>query len=1011
MNEMHLQKFRVALMFALVLFVAFGAFAQNAETGAITGTVAQGGTPLPGVTVEVRSPNLQGARTEVTDAQGHFRFSLLPPGDYTMTATLSGFNTVTQKAVHVGLNRTVTLEVGLSPTASEQITVTGAPPVVDVTSNTQGANITSETMQALPLGRNFVAAAQVAPGTGTDATGTTVYGSTGAENNYIIDGLNTTGVERGLQGKRLNLDFVQEVEVMTGGLQAEYGRMTGGTINAITKSGSNEFHGDVFGYDSGGSLNANNSTATKRPTSSTTIGSVDKQFDYGANLGGYIMKDRLWFFGSYDRTSETDLSTRINTPLIFPGVFTLNVGESVPNKVTRDLYAGKLSLALTSSHLLNLSIFGDPTSNQGAIFALAGAPSTFNGTNKLGGNDAVLRYSGVFGTNWTANASYGMHREKSTIEGPGASVGRLSDETVVPNIAYGGYGFIQDQKFKRDVVKADMSAFFGSHQFKFGGDQEKLNATNVNIYSGTDRVRKLCRGGVPASGVCNPVNIYYRHEGYVSGKTTNPATLQSLVIPALIASPDTKNNSLYVQDSWKILTNFTLNLGVRWEQQKVGNRLGQTAINIKDEVAPRLGAIWDVQNNGRSKLYANYGRFYEAIPMDMNLRAFGGEITTQVNNRDATAGNFTPGTVGSAASGGVPGSFGGLPYRFLGGTTPVDPNLKGQYIDEYLVGYDYELAPSLMVGVKGTYRNLGRVIEDMLVISSGDYFIANPGSGIGTNAGFLNGFGQLGTNDQAPANKAKRQYKGVEVHAQKRFSNNYQFFTSYVWSQLKGNYDGTFQASTGQLDPNINSAYDYADFALNDNGFLSNDRTHQFKFYGSYTLSSGMAKGLDLGASFHWESGLPLTGLGYEFAGYRNYEYYLTERGALGRGPSDYEADLHAGFPIAFGGSRLTLIADVFNIFNRQSATALDQRMDLASDGQCAVFNKAFGAGTCDVTLATPKLGPSNGFGGWGNVPGTTTAVSSFTNARAAATNPSFLHSGVAFTGQRSIRLGARWTF
>ncbi|MEA2339327.1 MAG: hypothetical protein QOE82_3334 [Thermoanaerobaculia bacterium] len=1003
---MHLQKFRVALMFALVLFVAFGAFAQNSETGAITGTVSQGGTPLPGVTVEVRSANLQGTRTEVTDAGGHFRFSLLPPGDYTMTATLSGFNTVTQKAIHVGLNRTVTLEVALSPTASEQITVTGAPPVVDVTSNTQGANVTSETMQALPLGRNFVAAAQVAPGTGNDATGTTVYGSTGAENQYIIDGLNTTGVERGLQGKRLNLDFVQEVEVMTGGLQAEYGRMTGGTINAITKSGSNEFHGDVFGYDSGGSLNADNSTALKRPTSSTTIGSVDKQFDYGANLGGYIMKDRLWFFGSYDRTSETDLSTRINTPLIFPGVFTLNVGESVPNKVTRDLYAGKLSLALTSSHLLNLSIFGDPTSNEGAIFALAGAPSTFNGTNKLGGNDAVLRYSGVYGTNWTANASYGLHREKSTIEGPGASIGRLNDETVVPNIAYGGYGFIQNQKFKRDVIKADLSAFFGSHQFKFGGDEEKLNATNVNIYSGTDRVRKLCRGGVPASGVCAPVNVYYRHEGYVSGKTGNPAALQALVIPALIASPDTKNDSLYVQDSWKVLTNFTLNLGLRLEKQKVGNRLGETAIDISDEYAPRIGAIWDVQNNGRSKLYANYGRFYESIPMDINLRSFGGEISTQVNNLDPTPGHFTPGTVGSAASGGVPASFlnslvaGGVaPFRFLGGTTPVDPDLKGQYIDEYLVGYDYELAPSLMVGIKGTYRNLGRVIEDMLVIDSGDYFIANPGTGIGVNAGFLN---DPPGQDQAPANKAKRQYKGVELHAQKRFSNNYQFFTSYVWSQLKGNYDGTFQASTGQLDPNINSAYDYADFALNDDGFLSNDRTHQFKFYGSYTLSSGMAKGLDLGASFHWESGLPLTGLGYEFAGYRNYEYYLTTRGALGRGPSDYEADVHAGFPIAFGGSRLTLIADVFNIFNRQSATALDQRMDLASDGACAVFVKALGTNGCNS---------SNGFGGWANILGTTNPVGSFTNARAAATNPSFLKQGVSFTGARSIRLGARWTF
>src|SRR5207248_1016534 len=118
----------------------------------------------------------------------------------------------------------------------------------------------------------------------------------------------------------------------------------------------------------------------------TTIGEVNKQYDFGGNLGGYLMKDRLWFFGSYDRTSETDFSKRINTPLLVgnPSVFTLNVGDTLPNKVTRNLYAGKLSLALTSSQLINLSLFGDPTQNEGAIFSLTGPPSVFEGTNKLG---------------------------------------------------------------------------------------------------------------------------------------------------------------------------------------------------------------------------------------------------------------------------------------------------------------------------------------------------------------------------------------------------------------------------------------------------------------------------------------------------------------------------------------------------------------------------------------------------------------------------------------------------
>jgi hypothetical protein len=327
-------------------------------------------------------------------------------------------------------------------------------------------------------------------------------------------------------------------------------------------------------------------------------------------------------------------------------------------------------------------------------------------------------------------------------------------------------------------------------------------------------------------------------------------------------------------------------------------------------------------------------------------------------------------------------------------------------MNEYLLGYDYEIAPNLMVGVKGTYRDLGQVIEDMLVISSGDYFIANPGQGSGEIAGYLWG-------DEVPAERPERKYTSLELHTQKRFSNNYQFFASYVWSKLEGNYDGTFQASTGQLDPNINSAYDYGDFAVNNSGLLSNDRTHQFKFYGSYTVGTGFATGLDIGGAFHWQSGVPLTGQGYEFAGYRNYEYYLTERGELGRGPSDYEADLHVGFPIAFGGDkRLSLLLDVFNIFNRQAITTLDNRMDLATDSGCALWVRAgmpCGLNAAGNDLAADSMG--NFFGGWNNVPGTNTPRGRFADARAAATNPDFLSAGTGFSGVRSIRIGARFSF
>lgn len=984
---MHSNKFRVATLFVSVLLFAFGAFAQTSETGAIVGTVAQAGTPLPGVTIEARSPNLQGTRTEVTDAQGHFRLSLLPPGDYTVTSTLSGFNTVTQNNVHVGLNRTVTLEVAMSVQASERITVTGAAPVVDVTSASTGVNVTSATMATLPIARNFTAVAQVAPGTKTDAAGTTVYGSTGAENEYVIDGLNTTNVRSGTEGKTLNFDFVQEVEVKTGGLPAEYGRMTGGLINAITKSGGNEFTGDVFGFDQPSSLRADNKTLTQHPFTSGSFtddpAAPTKQLDYGIDAGGYFVKDRLWFFGAFNREDQTRSNYRINTTLVIPPAFglpsgyTLALGSVVPTKITSDLFAGKLTLRATESQNLTLSIFGDPTTTSGALFGVNGPPTTTQGVRKTGGSDYIARYSGIFTTKFLVNGEVGHHHEDANLSGEGTSIPGLVDQTVSPNILTGGFGFFDSNKYDRDVAKLGLTTFLSTHEIKIGGDYEKMKADVQNFQGGAgQRIYKRLKNGI----------TYYRHRYYVDdlapGFNQADPTTWKIALPQ-VAQPETKNNSLFAQDSWRMLTNLTISAGLRWESQQLIGRGGVTATKINDNWAPRLGIIWDVANNGRSKAYANVGRFYENIPMDINIRSFGGELVCFCYNFSADPAALAPdpATASLARS------------SLLGGATPVDPNLKGQYVDEMLGGFEYEVAPNLALGVKGTYRKLGRVIEDMLQVPiTGNYIITNPGTGIGRESGFYD------FTNTVVAPKAKRTYKGVEVSANKRFSNNYQFFASYLWSRLEGNYDGTFQASTGQLDPNINSAYDYADFLVNNNGLLSNDRTHTLKFYGSYQFSgASMLNGLDVGIAAHYASGTPLTATGYSQA-YQNWEYYLTTRGALGRGPADYEADFHVDYPIKVGTGRMSIIADVFNILDRQAKTQLDIRYNRAQDAPCTGFIGTNGSAD-----------PCNGDGGF-----TTPNHTLTPNGRvdlANAPNPDFLKAGTQFTQPRTFRLGARYTF
>jgi hypothetical protein len=298
--------------------------------------------------------------------------------------------------------------------------------------------------------------------------------------------------------------------------------------------------------------------------------------------------------------------------------------------------------------------------------------------------------------------------------------------------------------------------------------------------------------------------------------------------------------------------------------------------------------------------------------------------------------------------------------------------------------------PSLSVGVRYNHRRLKNVIEDFYIASLGQYRIANPGQGtLGQTMTFYDGV------STAPAPLAKRVSDIVELTATKRFTHNWQLLASYTWQKLEGNYDGTFQNSTGQLDPNINSAFDYADFLVNAQGKLTNDRTNQIKVDASYTVSKGPLNNLEVGVISHWYSGVPETAYGYSF-GYANWEYYLTPRGSLGKGPSDYEADLGIHYPIKLGGrARATLNADIFNVLGRQSITVLDQRYNLPQDGHCAGIPGAI----------------CNGDGGLAALPNSINPVAQLANPAATATNPDFLKAGSNFTGQRSLRIGVRFTF
>jgi hypothetical protein len=887
----------------LVLLITTPLFSQS-TTGSAGGFVtASDGSALPGVTVEAASASLQGTRTSVTDSTGAYHFFNLPPGDYRFTFTLSGFIRIVKNApVRLGSQSTIDAALPLEA-IKEELTVTAAAPVLDTTSSSLGTNLDSRAIETLPTGRNYSSIVQVAPGVSSDAnpsnplqSSISVYGSSGAENAFYIDGVNTTNMEYGFQGKDLNFEFIEEVDVKTGGYEAEFGRSTGGIINVITKSGGNDFHGDVFGYYDNDALQADANTVT---SDAGTPAGLTKR-DFGLDAGGFLMRDKLWFFAAYDGVKNSQDSGLPSGP---------NAGNVVTSESRRNLGSAKLTYNLGASQSLVATFLQDPRVDTGAIndgpHTLNGDASTYLGRQDFGGRDIGLRYDGALASSWLISAQASRHREENSV-GPSTGAGNAIQYRDAENEFFqtGGFGLIQQKSFQRRFYGGSVTRLFSAHEIKGGLELEDEKATVTKFMSGGQQVDVFANSAHPSKPI-------YRHFYW----TTQDATLANAPTSELHASPQHKNTTFYLQDRWAAGRDVVVNYGVRWDRQRIIDAGGVTQIDMKKDYAPRLGITWDPSGTHRSKVFGSFGRFYEQIPMDLVIRSFSYERQPRIVNYSPTS------TVPDAAAetdfmtkSGVLGGF----------TEPSDPDLRNQYLTEYIIGGEREIMPNFAIGIKGIYRSYGEVIEDFLCADDGTYCIGNPGRGIMKEAFTLD----YSTTIAVP--KPKRTYKGVQLDATKRYSNHWQAIASYIYSKLDGNFDGEYAPFTNVgADPNISAAYDYYDFFTNgkdltkitNSGPLSNDRRHQFKVSGVYESPWK----LSIGASAYWRSGTPLTRYGYSDA-YSRWEFFLTKRGAEGRSPSNYEADVHLGYPIQAGPAKVTLLLDVFNILNAQRAVLLDQR-------------------------------------------------------------------------------------
>jgi hypothetical protein len=923
-------------LFALVLLLTAGsAFAQT--TGGLSGKVtdSEGGL-LPGVTVEVRSSSLQGVRSDVSGADGTYRIPLLPPGTYDVRFTLSGFNLSTRQ-VRVALDKDTALNVGLTlASVTEEITVTAAGTLIDTSSTQIGTNLDARAIETLPTARDYASIVQVSPGVSTDANPSnsgqstiSVYGSSGAENAFYIDGVNTTNMEYGFQGKELNFEFVQEIDVKTGGYEAEHGRATGGIITVITKSGGNTLTGDLFTYYDTDSFQSNAEDVVS--TAGRTVGFTRE--DYGADVGGFLLRDKLWFFLAYDSVQHS-----IDNELPEP-----QAGVVVGSESNRDLGSAKLTYNVAPNQSLVLTFLQDPRVDTGAIndanHSLNGQPSTYLGRQDLGGRDYALRYDGTVGSNWVFSAQGARHQEANSV-GPATSAGDAVQFREIDNNGFqrGGFGLVQKKEFDRRHYGASAMRLLGRHELKAGLEYERDQA----------EVTKHMSGGQQVEVYANPVNPskpIYRHFYW----TTPDATVGNAPLSELNAAPEHKVTTAYVQDRWSLNDRLVLSYGVRWDRQQIIDSAGVVQIDLKDDYAPRFGFVFDPSGTHQAKVFGSFGRFYEEIPMDLVIRSYSYERQPRIFNYDPTSNRPDAGAESDL----------GVESAILGGLiTPADPDLKNQYLNEYILGYEREVMPQVALGVKGIYRNYGRVVEDFLCADDGTYCIGNPGEGLMEQVFTLD----YSTTFAAP--KAKRTFKGVQLDATKRFSNHWQAIASYLYSKLDGNFDGEYAPFTNVgADPNISAAYDYYDFFTNgsdltkitNRGPLSNDRRHQFKVSGTYDTPFRLV----LGAAAYWRSGTPLTRYGYSDA-YGRYEFFLTNRGAEGRTPSNYDVDVHLGYPIALGrGVELNLAVDVFNVMNTQRAVLLDQRWGFqeADNASLTPVNPDYGKAVLRTPPTSARLG------------------------------------------------------
>ena len=830
-----------ALIALLASALAVPAMAQSqATTGVIEGTVLdESGAPVPGATVTIRNTATNFERVVTTDAEGRFRGLLLPLGPYRVTVALLGFATLVRDGINLAVGQTVNLDLKLKVSSvQEEVVVTGAAPLVETTRAEGSDRIDDAAIRGLPNnGRNFLDFTKLTPGVsivqGPDGDELTINGQKGIANNISVDGADFNnpffGEQRG--GQRppftFNLDAVKEVVVVAEGAQAEFGRSTGGFVNVVTKSGTNDIHGTVHGYFKNQSL----SSAPKRGDGTTAPKTDFNQDQAGFTLGGPLVKDKAFFFTALDyqrgrSTKQTDPS-RIEQRVVDLFASLGSPNENGPIERTNDarVFLGKVDWQLSRSSLLTVRYNYTWSEQKNGTFDVDSWGRSANATEK----DYSHAVSGSVISSLTATTlnelRFQFAREYRPRPYGGPNV--TGQSRPLPDTAFDfgrGYRFGEpffipvDYYDQRIQFNDNVSVIRGRHAFKAGVEVNAVKSVQTfvgfangrYIFDSTDGFLNYARnpnyvecsngstsqtGQCPAgSSISGPVLLYLQQAG-VGGLSVEEAGTQD--IPQ-------RSIALFVQDKWQPRRGLTVQYGLRWEGEKepdvitpasqvfyhsfigktVTNSAGSFAFpsdgNIPSDMKmfqPRVGVSWDPAADGKTVLRVNGGIFYGRVP--------GLALASSRSTNGSRGQTVFRNSAASPFLGPVPAYPNLIPASQIG--TPFDPDVyvfdkdfKNPRTYQGSVAVERQVSTDLSALVQYNHA-AGRHITRWLNSNAPEY-----GSPWGTGLdGGPNGIGVLWT----VASNAKSNYDGVTFGLTKRISHHYEFQANYTLSWDKSDDD------------------------------------------------------------------------------------------------------------------------------------------------------------------------------------------------------------------------------